>query len=153
MTAKELNHKDVEFRFKLLYNLQQLIWNKYDPYISKIFRDSFQVQHTVASDFNRVFGWTGLLANPVRDEYMFSGGIKYTRKLTFKEYKRNTNFKNINKEECKNKDTNQELERREWNNQFYEEKMQEYNKELNRKRPHRTFQIKSAKEWIEQQGS
>jgi hypothetical protein len=147
-----LDHKEVEFRFKLLDNLQQLIWYKYYPYISKIFKYNPQLQHTVASDFSRVLGYTGSLADPVRDEYMFSGGVKYTNKLTFKDYKRDTNSKNITKEEYKQK-YKQELEMRESNNQFYEKKMEEYNEELIRKRPHRTFRIKSAKEWIEQQST
>jgi hypothetical protein len=143
-----LDHRDVEFRFKLLDKLQRLIYYKFYPYISKMFSGSPEVQQTIANDFNRIFGWTGLLAHPVRDEYIFSGGVKYTKKLTFKEYKHDTNFKNITKEEYKQR-YKQELERRESNNQFYERKMEDYNEELNRKRPRRTFRIKSAKEWIE----
>jgi hypothetical protein len=144
-----LNYKEVEFRFKLLDNLQQLIWYKYYPYIAKIFKYNPQLQHTVGSDFSRVLGYTGSLADPVRDEYMFSGGAKYTKKLTFKKYKHDTNFKNITKEEYRQR-YKQELERREQGNQFHEQKMKEYTEELNRKRPHRTFRAKSAKEWIEE---
>jgi cellulose biosynthesis protein BcsQ len=144
-----LEHRGLEFRLKLLHKLQQLIWLKYFPYIPKMFSDNPEVQKIIASDFNRIFGWTGLLAHPVRDEYVFSGGAKYRKKLTFGEYKHNTNFKDITKEEYKQR-YKQELERRESGNQYYEQKLEEYNEELSRKRPRRTFRKKTAKEWIEQ---
>jgi hypothetical protein len=116
-----------------------------------MFPDNPEVQEIIASDFSRIFGWTGLLAFPVRDEYNFPGGVRYTKKLSFKEYKHDTNLMNITKEEYEQR-YKQELERCESENQRYERGMEKYSEEMKRNLPHRTFEIKSAKEMIAERG-
>jgi hypothetical protein len=59
-----------DFRLRLNYYLQQMVWDKMSQYLSEIFESS-AVQGSVSQDFNRVLGWTETLmfAMPKKDEY------------------------------------------------------------------------------------
>jgi hypothetical protein len=69
-----------DFRLRLNYSLQRMVWGKMALYLPEIFESS-AIQGSVGQDFNRVLGWTEMLmfAMGKRDEYRIPEVIPVSR--------------------------------------------------------------------------
>jgi hypothetical protein len=75
--------------------LQELIWYKLSPDMLMTFSNNNAVQKTIADDFSRVLGWTGLLAYQVKDEYSFPQSVS-TQKDTLQTIQKRHQFEKHN---------------------------------------------------------
>jgi hypothetical protein len=55
-----------DFRLRLNQLLQELVWAKFEISLTKVFRNE-RAQRVVSDDFNRVWGWTRVLAEGLDD--------------------------------------------------------------------------------------
>lgn len=108
-----------DFRLRLIHKLQYIIWQKTSQYLSSVF-ESTNAQASIARDFTRILGWTEMLmfAMPERDEYRIPDIIPVSRKYG---------------------PTKQEKE-------LIQGMDREYQKDLKRNLPNRTFSLVSAEE-------
>jgi hypothetical protein len=70
-----------DFRLQLIQILQESIWAKVDLALPSIFKNP-SAQQTVASDFNRVWGWTKMLSEQV-EQKAEKEGSKLHRTINF----------------------------------------------------------------------